>query len=113
MKFISILAPTALLGFSACTDTGVEDPLVAALAGKTISNGGTVIDVLEDGTFTGTTKNGNTFSGAWEIIGGQWCRTLNPPSPLADQGQVCQETVLGEESVTVTGANGPLVWVIE
>lgn len=112
MKFLHILAPVALLGIGACTDTGVEDPLVAALSGKSIKNGGTVIDIVEDGTFTGTSGNGDTFSGTWEIIGGQWCRTIDPPSPLAAQGNVCQETVLGEETVTITGTNGPLVWEI-
>lgn len=110
MKFVSILAPIALLGFAACT---MEDPLVAAVSGKTLNSDGTIIDVLADGTFTGTTKSGNAFSGTWEVIDSQWCRALNPPSPLADEGQVCQETVLEEDTVTITGSDGPIAWLIE
>lgn len=103
------------LGVTACTETTggkTVDPLTAALSGKSLVNGDDKFDLGADGSLMGVGGPGRAkFVGTWEIVDGQWCRDFSEPAQWA--GRECQPTVLGDNSVTLTGRNGPKTWMIE
>lgn len=89
--------------------------IVQAVSGKRlIVDRGDFIDVGADGELTGMVgpDQSTAISGTWEVRNGQWCRTLVRPAPIA--GTACQDATLnGDGTITIVGANGPIVWTIQ
>jgi hypothetical protein len=110
-----IAACTALLlgAWPAITTASSIDELTAAVSGKTLITETSEIQVGSDGALTGKVgQNLDTeLSGTWEIRDGQWCRTITAPARLA--GSACQAMTLNNDgTVTIDGANGPIVYTV-
>jgi len=122
MKKTSFATVACALLVSACAETTTtttsgasSDPITQAISGKRlVADRGDYLDVGANGSVTGMVGPDQTVSleGAWQIRNGQWCRTLTKPAQLA--GTSCQDATLnGDGTVTIDGANGPIVWAIQ
>jgi hypothetical protein len=115
MRIRTISAVIVLVaGTAACMPAGPTaemDPITAAVSGRTLTAGDTVLNAGADGSLTGTLPNGTELSGAWTVRDGQWCRTLEVPANLA--GTECQDAVLGDGTITIDGQRGPTTWTIQ
>lgn len=115
MKLLT--APTILVllaGAAACVQvetTSEMDPITAAVSGRTLVAGESVLVAGADGSLSGTLANGAELTGAWVVRDGQWCRTLVTPESLA--GTACQDAELGNGTITIDGTNGATTWTIQ
>ncbi len=117
MRIPFFLATATLLILGACAETASTpsvstDPITAAVSGKTIVSGNTKFSIGSNGSLSGIGPDGVTeFKGAWTVRDGKWCRTFTEPATFA--GTECQEAVLGDGTITITGRGGPTVWAIQ
>lgn len=111
MKFkgltASILVCFTMIACSTTNEVIADDPLTAAISGKTLVQGDNRILFSPNGRLSGTLANGDEVAGAWAIRDGRYCRTLTSPERVA--GTVCQDVELGEQTVSFDGN----VWAIE
>ena len=104
-----VFAPTAGFG-TVQAQADQTEKVWKAVSGKTLVNGKPKFKAHRNGRLTGS--SGSTkFKGAWTIRDGSWCRTITEPKEAA--GTLCQQTVLGNGTITITGGNGPDVWQIK
>lgn len=111
----SILSTTLVLAlgtftFATTPTMTVADPISDAVSGKTLTHSKNKLKLRKNGKLTGNLSDGSKLSGAWTVRDGQFCRTLKKPERLA--GTECQEAVLGDGVITITGRTGPLDWII-
>ena len=112
MKHFILLSTLCLA--TACAETtttapAAVDPITAAVSGKSLVNGDAIFNVGSEGSLTGTNGTAD-FVGTWEVRDGKWCRTFSEPANFA--GSACQEAVLGDGTITITGERGPITWTI-
>ena len=106
-----VAAAIGALVFTAAPTVAGADPITTAIAGKSITSAGAVIKLRKNGKLSGTMKNGTKLAGAWTVRDGKFCRTLTAPEAAA--GTACQQAVLGNGTITITGKQGPIVWEIK
>jgi hypothetical protein len=116
MKLVTLsIIAGSIVALSACMPTGGmddADPITSAVSGRSLTAGGTTINVGADGSLSGTSANGTEISGAWTVRDGQWCRTLTAPAAIA--GTACQPAELGDGTLTLTNVGGTTTtWMIQ
>ncbi len=113
-KFVMSSAFTLVLAAAVPSSALASDAdIKAALAGKTITSGKSVIKIRKNGRMTGKVgKNGDVkIEGAWAIRDGKWCRTIKEPQSFS--GTECQTLSFGDGTVSFTGSRGTSEWVIK
>lgn len=83
----------------------------AMLAGKTLVNPDTTMNLLATGQLTGVEANGDEVAGTWTADDGQWCRTLTKPAAYA--GSACRDVTFGGDQVTMIGPNGAITYTMQ
>jgi hypothetical protein len=88
--------------------------LASDIAGRTLVQGKSRIEMNADGTMTGMIgKTGKeALSGTWSVRKGKLCRTITAPERLA--GSECQTAVLQGSKLTITRGDGSTVeWTVK
>lgn len=110
-----IILGGAIISLAACVQaerTEGVDPITAAVSGKTLTAGDSILNVGADGTLTGVLPDGAELIGEWSVRNGQWCRTINTPSRFA--GTACQNAELIDDAkISIDGINRTTIWTIE
>ena len=87
-----------------------DDEMSAALAGRTLTAGPTVISLGEGGRLSGSVGD-DPLDGDWSISEGRFCRTINQPVRMA--GTECQRMEINGGQATITSPRGSQVYSLE
>ncbi len=103
----AILACFTMVACLATDEIAQDDPVTAAISGRTLVQGNNRLLLSSNGQLSGTLANGDEVEGAWTVRDGSYCRTLTSPERHA--GTECQQAELGDGTVSFDGN----VWEIE
>jgi hypothetical protein len=99
-----------LLCLSPLTAIADDDEMSAALAGRTLTAGPTVISLGEGGRMSGSVGD-DALDGDWSISDGRFCRTITEPARMA--GTECQRLEINGGKATITTRRGSQVYSLE
>ncbi|MBV7409698.1 hypothetical protein [Maritimibacter sp. DP1N21-5] len=87
-----------------------DDEMFAALEGRTLTAGPTVLTLDTGGALHGSVGP-DTLEGDWSISNGRFCRTINAPERLA--GSECQRMEINGGRATITSPRGSQVYTLD